>query len=154
SNHHVYELARIICATSTLWAYIWFSQYMLIYYTNMPEEAVYFVRRLSGAWRPLFWLSLLLNWVIPLVILIPASTRRSPQWLLRACVIVLVGRWLDAYLLVMPALGRPVQFGPVEVLVFVGLLALFTLLFLRAFRSCEPVPKRDPYLVESVHLRA
>ncbi|MFQ5808356.1 MAG: hypothetical protein ACE5JM_01955, partial [Armatimonadota bacterium] len=156
TKDHVYELSRIICAASTFWAYIWFSQYMLIYYANITEEAVYFANRLTGGWAVLFVVNPVLNWLIPLVILISGSARRSPRWLLRACVVVLVGRWLDIYLLVMPASGRPVQFGLVEVLAavtFAGILALFILTFLRSFRAAEPVPKQDPYLVESLHLR-
>jgi len=64
-----------------------------------------------------------------------------------------VGRWLDVFLLVMPASGRPLRFGLIEILTFAGVLALFVLTFLRSFRSAEPVPKRDPYRVESLHLR-
>jgi len=153
TNDHLYELARIICATSTFWAYIWFSQYMLIYYANITEEAVYYVTRLTGGWMILFVLNPVLNWLIPLVMLIPGSARRSPKWLLRACAIVLLGRWLDIFLLVMPASGRRPQFGLVEILTFAGILALFILTFLRSFRSAGPVPKQDPYLVESLHLR-
>lgn len=153
TNHHIYELARIICATSTFWAYIWFSQYMLIYYTNIPDEAVYFVHRLTRGRSFLFLLNPVLNWLIPLVILIPASARRSPKWLLRACAIVLMGRWLDIYLLVVSAGGRQIQFGLPEVFIFLGFAALFILTSLRTFRAGEPVPRQDPYLVESLHMR-
>ncbi len=151
TEHHVYELSRIICATSTFWAYIWFSQFMLIYYTNIGEETAYFALRLTGGWTILFLLNFALNWIVPLVILIPASSRRSPKWLLRAAVIVLVGRWLDVYLLVMPALKMPVRFGFVEILTFAGMMALFVFAFLRSFRVADPVPANDPYLIESAH---
>lgn len=153
THHHLYELARLLCAASTFWAYVWFSQYMLIYYTNIPEEAVYYVRRVTGARWLLFSLNLVLNWVLPLLILIPASTRRSVQWLLRVCAIVLIGRWLDLYLLILPALGGPLRFGFLELFVPLGFLAPFILQFVACFRQAKPIPQQDPYLIESVQLR-
>jgi len=153
THHHLYELARLLGAASTFWAYVWFSQYMLIYYTNIPEEAVYYVHRVTGARWLLFSLNLVLNWVLPLVILIPASTRRSAQWLLRVCALVLVGRWLDLYLLILPALGQPLRFGFPELFIPLGFLPLFVLPLVACFRKAEPVPRQDPYLIESVQLR-
>ncbi len=153
NDYHLYELSRIICATSTFWAYIWFSQFMLIYYTNLPEEAVYFSRRLHGVWSLLFFLNPLLNWFLPVLMLLSATARRSPRWLLRAALLVLVGRWLDLYLLIMPALGSPLQLGLTELFIFAGFLALFMLAAIGSFRSAAPVPARDPYLAESVELR-
>lgn len=153
TDHHLYELARVLCAASTAWAYVWFCQYMLIYYTNIPEETVYYARRLAGAWSPLFPLNLILSWVIPLAVLIPARCRRSSRCLLLVCSVVLVGRWLDLYLLIMAGLSRPLCFGLVEVFTFLGFLPLFVLPLAHTFRKAEPTPRRDPYLVESVHLR-
>jgi len=153
TDNHINELSRLICASGTFWAYVWFSQFMLIYYTNIPEETVYFVRRVSGGWLALFYLNPILNWLLPLIMLIPAGARRSSRWLWRAAVLVLVGRWLDLYLLVMPALHLRLQVGLVEALLFGGIGALFLLALLRSFRSASPVPHKDPYLVESLHLR-
>jgi len=151
SDSHLYELARALCASSLFWAYIWFSQYMLIYYTNIPEEAIYFARRLTGMGWFLSLLNLMLNWIIPQIVLIPARTRRSPQRLLAICAVVLLGRWLDLYLLIIPALGPPLGLI-LPIPVFLGFLPLFILPFVSYFRRAEPVPRQDPYLIESVHL--
>jgi hypothetical protein len=153
TSSHLYELCRLLATTSTLWAYVWFSQYLLVYYTNVPEEASYYARRLVGAGLP-FMLNLLLNWGIPILLLIPIGHRRSSTWLLRVCAIVLVGRWLDLYLLIVPAVGQPSHFGSVEIGVSLGCLALFIGAFAQGFQRAAPVPSRDPYLVESVHLVA
>ena len=56
--------------------YIWFSQYMLIWYTNIPEETAYFVRRLHGCWLALFLANVVLNWVVPFVVLLRRDTKR------------------------------------------------------------------------------
>jgi Ni/Fe-hydrogenase subunit HybB-like protein len=152
TDHHLYEIGRVLCAAATFWAYIWFCQYMLIYYTNIPEEAVYYIRRFGGPLPLLFPLNLVLNWLVPLVILIPARARRSPRWLLTAAFIILAARWLDLYLLIMPALNQPPSLGLPEILIPAGLLALFILPMVNSFRKSEPFPKKDPYLVESTHL--
>jgi len=154
SEHHVYELSRITCAVSVFWAYIWFSQFMLIYYTNIPEEAVYFARRLVGAWRLLFLANVALNWLVPMLLLISAAARRSEKWLLTASTVVLVGRWVDLYLLIVPSIQHPSRLGWVEVPIFLGFLPLFVLSVISAFRKSPPMPMRDPYLIESVHFHA
>jgi hypothetical protein len=152
TEHHRYQLARLLAATACAWVFVWFSQYLLIYYTNIPEEAVYYARRFTGSGRAPFQLTLLLNWAIPLALLIPPRNRRSSRWLLRICTVVLVGRWLDLYLLIVPAVEGSVRFGP-EVLTVLGFVPLFLLPLFAGFRKAEPVPRRDPYLVESVSLR-
>ncbi|MBI3945449.1 MAG: hypothetical protein HY321_05995 [Armatimonadetes bacterium] len=146
---HLYELVRLTAAASTFWAYIWFCQYMLIYYTNIPEEAVYYASWREGAWAWLFPLNLVLNWVAPVALLLPSRGRRSGSWLLKVCAVVLVGRWLDLYLLVAPAPGLPMRLGLPEILIPLGLAPLFVLPARRLFFSARPVPERDPYLRES-----
>jgi hypothetical protein len=152
TEHHRYQLARLLAAVACAWVFVWFSQYLLIYYTNIPEEAVYYARRFGGTGRTLFQLTLLLNWAIPLALLIPPRHRRSPRWLLRICGVVLLGRWLDLYLLIVPAVEGTVRFGP-EVLIALGFVPLFLLPIVASFSKAEPVPRRDPYLVESLGLR-
>ncbi|MCC6444343.1 MAG: hypothetical protein IT210_12940 [Armatimonadetes bacterium] len=152
THHHYYELARALCAASLFWAYIWFSQYMLIYYTNIPEESIYFARRFTGAG---WWFSLLnlsLNWIVPQITLIPDRARRSPRHLLAVCGAVLLGRFIDLYLLIMPPIGQPIYSGLLGGIVFLGLLPLFILPLIHTYRSAKPIPERDPYLVESIHL--
>jgi hypothetical protein len=151
TGHHLYELSRALCAAAAFWTFIGFSQYMLIYYANLPEEVVYYTRRIQGA-GPLLLLNLLLNGALPLLLLIPVAARRSPARLIGVCAVVLAGRWLDVYLLILPALGSPLSLGLPELFIFAGCGGLFLLAFLRCFRSAAPVPQKDPYLEESLHL--
>jgi hypothetical protein len=85
--------------------YLWFCQYMLIWYSNIPEETAYFVRRTQGAWGPLMVANVALNWVVPFLVLLPRPAKRSPTVMMRVAAIVLVGRWLDLYLMVYPSRG-------------------------------------------------
>jgi hypothetical protein len=146
-----HDLGKLLFAFCTFWGYIWFCQYMLIWYTNIPEEASYYVERLRGGWGTLFLLNLFLNWAIPFFALLPRRAKQSRRTLLRIALVVLAGRWLDLYLMIIPPLAgsRPVL-GIWEVGVAIGALALFALLFFRTLGKAPLVPRRDPHYVESL----
>jgi hypothetical protein len=132
--------------------YIWFSQYMLIWYADITDETAYFTARLHNAWAPLFLLNVLLNWIVPFAVLLPRSTKRSPRVLARVAAVVLAGRLLDVYLMVAPAFQgqRPALTFWVLALV-PGVAADVMLAFHYAIRRALPVPMNDPYLEESLH---
>jgi hypothetical protein len=103
-----HDLGKLIFGFSVFWAYLWYCQYMLIWYVNNPEETAYFTRRLEGAWQPLFWTNLILNLGVPFLVLLPRWTKCHRGILQQVAVVVLVGRWLDLYLMIVP----PVVNGP------------------------------------------
>ncbi|MBI1788829.1 MAG: hypothetical protein HYR60_14920, partial [Acidobacteria bacterium] len=149
---HLHDLGKLLFAFSTFWMYIWFSQYMLIWYANIPEESAYFVKRLQGFWEPLFILNVLLNWVVPFVVLLHVPAKRSPGMLLKISWVILVGRWVDLYLMVMPPFaGKNPVFGVWEVGTMLGAAGVFFLTVIRALSEAPVVPLRDPYLAESLH---
>ncbi len=149
---HLHDLGKLLFAFSSFWAYIWFCQYMLIWYAHIPEETAYFVRRLHGFWGPLFLLNFLLNWAVPFLALLPRAIKRSPNLLWKVSATVLVGRWLDLYLLIVPpSAGPKPAFGIWELGTIAGATGLFGLLFFRALRKAPLVPIKDPYLLESLH---
>jgi hypothetical protein len=152
TDEHLHDLGKLLFAFSTFWMYIWFSQYMLIWYANIPEETVHYMRRQQQYWMPLFILNMILNWVVPFVALLPKRTKRTGSLLVKIATVVLLGRWLDLYLMVQPATGglNP-QFGLWEAAAMAGTFALFILVFARAMRSAPPVPLGDPFLTESLH---
>ena len=151
NEHHVHDLGKLLFAFSTFWAYIWFCQYMLIWYTNIPEETHYFVRRMQGTWLPLFVLNFMLNWTVPFLALLPRVTKRTPNLLVKVAVIVLLGRWLDLYLIIQPPfMGAKPLFGAWEFGLMLGAVGACALLFFRALRRAAPVPLRDPWLEDSL----
>jgi hypothetical protein len=152
TDEHLHDLGKLLFAFTTFWMYIWFSQYMLIWYADIPEETVHYIGRQHQYWMPLFILNLLLNWAVPFVVLLPKRTKRTGGLLAKVAVVVLLGRWLDLYLMIEPATGgsNP-QFGPWEVAAIAGTFALFILVFARAMGSAPPVPLGDPFLAESLH---
>jgi hypothetical protein len=152
TSEHLHDLGKLIFAFSTFWMYIWFSQYMLIWYANIPEETVYFTRRLAGFWEPLFFLNFLLNWAVPFFVLLSVKAKRNPSLLLKVCWTILVGRWVDLYWMVMPPFteGNP-TFGIWEIGIALGAAGAFFLALFRALSAAPAVPIRDPLLPESLH---
>ncbi len=101
----LHDLGQLLFGFSCFWMYIWFSQYLLIWYANIPEETVYFIRRSQGFWWPLMVLNIVLNWGIPFVALLPRPAKCSWHTMTIVAGIVLIGRWVDTYLLVLPSVA-------------------------------------------------
>ncbi len=155
TDAHLHDLGKLLFAFSTFWMYLWFSQYMLIWYANIPDETIYFVERLHGYWGSLFVLDMVLNWVGPFFALLPRRNKQSPGVLVKVCVVLLAGRWLDLYLMIMPSFAGPKpQIGAMEVGLVAGGVGLFVLTFLSALRQAPLVPIKDPFLEESLHYHA
>jgi hypothetical protein len=151
SAHHLHDLGKLLFAFSCFWAYLWFCQYMLIWYTNIPEETVYFSRRQSGGWGTLFVINLIVNWVIPFLALIARGSKRNPNLLLVVAVSVLFGRWLDLYIMVMPVFSADPGLSPWDIFTPLATLGLLLAALLPPLRGVPLVPARDPYLSESLH---
>ncbi len=153
TEEHLHDIGKLLFGFSTFWMYIWFSEYMLIWYADFPEETGHFIRRLTGGWGPLFVANMVITWLLPFFILLPKSVKRNPNMLVKVACMILVGRWLDLYLLIYPsAVGHEVvTFGVVELGMAVGAPGLFMLIFIRSFRSFPPVPVSDPLLEASLH---
>lgn len=153
NDAHLHDLGKLIFAFSTFWMYIWFSQYILIWYANIPEEVTYFTRREAGGWGVLTIVNLLFNWVIPFIALLPIWTKRHEGVLLRICVIIMIGRGIDLFWMIMPPSmqSEPVM-GIWEIAPVAGVVAAFFLLTFRSLAKGNLLPIRDPMLEESLHL--
>lgn len=149
---HFHDLGKYLFAFSVFWAYLWYSQYLLIWYSNIPEETAHYAARLSEGWGPVFWANPAVNLLVPFALLLTVRAKRPGFKMVAAAVVILAGRYLDFYQLVMPALshGAGPHFGWQEIFVFAGTGSMFLLAADRVFRGVAPVPSRDPYLVESL----
>jgi hypothetical protein len=155
TDAHLHDLGKLMFAFSTFWMYLWFSQYMLIWYANIPEETIYFVQRLHGYWGSLFVLDMVLNWVGPFFALLPRRNKQNPGVLVKVCLVLLAGRWLDLYLMIMPTFaGQQPRIGPLEIGLLAGGLGVFLLSFFAVLRRAPLVPLNDPFLAESLHYHA
>ena len=153
NESHLHDLGKLVFAFSTFWMYIWFCQYMLIWYANIPEETIYFVRRAQGTRLPLFLTTMILNWAVPFLVLLPKRTKRNPLTLVQVSVVILLGRWLDLYLMTFPAFSQDrLWFGAWEVGMTCGTAGLFMWGVFRGLRAAAPVPVGDPLLSKILSL--
>jgi hypothetical protein len=154
TDHHLYNLGALLFTFSCFWAYIAFSQYMLIWYANMPEESFYLVQRLDGNWVGVSAALGIVRFIVPFLVLLSRRAKTNPRMLLWMSVLILVGQLIDLYWLIMPE--RP-DLGPAfgwqelgPLLLVVGLLLWYVVRFLRKH---PPVAVGDPLLDKSVHFR-
>jgi len=143
TDGRLHDLGKLVFGFSSFWMYLWFSQYLLIWYTNIPEEAAYFARRMQGDWLPLSLLNLGLNWAVPFLVLLPRASKRSGSVLVKVALVMLVGRWLDLYLAVLPAVaGQGPVFGFAELGVLLAAMGGFGVWLSSALeRVPQTVPK-------------
>jgi hypothetical protein len=148
---HYHDLGKLLFAFCIFWAYIAFSQYMLIWYGNLPEETVYFLKRMGqGTWQVFGILLPVFRFVLPFLLLLRRDAKRTPAVLVTASGIVLVGHYLDLAWIVLPAFAPSLRWGWQELALFVGFLGVFVLLLTRLMVRV-PAVARDPYLEESLH---
>ena len=157
NENHYHDLGKFIFGFSTFWAYIWISQYLLIWYANIPEETGYFLTREQHSWDWLFFFNLGINWLIPFLALMTRKAKRSTFILGRVCVLLIIGRWLDIYLMVAPDVYHHVginnpQIGIPEIGIAIGVASLFILVVGRALSKTPLLAKNDAFLAEGLNL--
>ncbi len=151
-DEHLHDLGKLLLGFSCFWMYLWFSQYMLIWYSNIPEETAYFIPRARDAWGPLMIANIAINWFVPFLALLPRPNKRSSVVMARVAALVLIGRWLDLYLMVVPATTDATSsWGLPEAGSILLAFAVICLLFFRGLSRAAIVPLGDPFLSESLH---
>ncbi len=151
TEEHLHDVAKFMFAFSVFWTYLWFSQYMLIWYANIPEETTYFKSRLWGEFRGLFYLNLVLNFVSPLLVLMKAGAKRNYAIVTFMAILIIFGHWVDFYLMVMPGtLGEHAKLSWFELGIPVGYVGMIIWLGGRALEKAPLVPMHHPFLKESI----
>src|SRR5262249_41144439 len=135
-----HDLGKLLLAFSTFWAYIWLSQYLLIWYGNLPEETPYYVSRTNQRWIAIFLLNLALNWLIPFLVLLPRDTKRSATVLKWISIVILAGRWVDLYIAVMPEMIAAPNLTLLDLSILIGCVGGFFLIAARALERAPLVP--------------
>jgi hypothetical protein len=148
---HIHDLGKLLFAFSVFWTYLWFSQYLLIWYGHIPEETTYFIQRRED-FELLFWLNLGLNFIIPFFALMKLQSKRQLNWLAGIAAVVLLGHWIDYYQMIMPgAAGEHASIGIPEVSLTIAYAGLFLFVVFRTLASRPIMVKHDPLLEESLH---
>lgn len=150
-ENHLHDLGKFLFAFTIFWAYIAFSQYMLIWYANLPEETIFFEPRSHTPW---LWVSLsliLFKFIVPFFALLPRWAKRSPAHLSAVSILILIMQFVDLYWLIYPNLSETkLIFGFFEVGIFAGVLGAFVLMITQFFKKNALIPYKDPRIEESL----
>ncbi len=153
TQNHLHDLGKFVFAFSIFWTYIWFCQFMLIYYANLPEETVYFIQRMkTSPYSWIFYANVFLNFVLPFLLLMTRDAKRQVSMLKVVCPIVIFGHWMDFYNMITP--GSMKGNGGLGLLEFgLGLIFAGAFLFvvLNALSKMQLVAKHHPFMPESLN---
>jgi hypothetical protein len=151
NQEHLHDIGKFMFAFSVFWTYLWFSQYMLIWYSNQPEETIYFKHRVQGPYKGIFFANLIINFVCPLLILMKKGSKRNYTLIVFMAVMILFGHWIDFYQMVMGSISKEkvtlgwLDFGILSL--FVGLMIFFVS---KALAKKPLIAKYHPFVKESI----
>jgi len=146
---HVYDMGAWLFAFTVFYAYIAFSQFLLIYYANLPEETLWFYHRLEGSWKYIAYGLLLLRFALPFLVLLNREQKHRRNILAYVSVLVVVMHFLEIYWIAMPTLSaHGIHFSWIDLSTFLGLGGIFFGLFFRRFQKNSMIPENDPKLGE------
>ncbi|MDY0103730.1 MAG: hypothetical protein RBS07_12420 [Lentimicrobium sp.] len=150
NKSHLLDFSRYIFMLCIIWGYFAFSQFMLIWYGNIPEETEYFAFRWHHGFKIIFYVNFFINWFVPFVLLLPQVLNKNIKVVQGVAVLLIVGQYLDLYEQIIPGILHNPIFGIPEIGFFIGFAGLFVYIFARALSSVPLIPKNHPYLDESL----
>jgi len=151
NTSHIHDLAKFMFGFSVFWTYLWFSQFMLIWYADIPEEVTYFVTRIQVYNLPFFG-AVVMNFVFPLLILINTDFKRISWVLVMAGTVILLGHYIDFFNMIMPGtVGDQWFIGVPEISSVLFFFGLFIYVVFTALTKAPLLPKRNPFIEESKH---
>lgn len=152
NDNHLHDLGVFLFATSMLWTYTWFAQFMLYWYANIPEEVNYFFGRFKY-YGATFLPMLILNFLIPLIVMVSSSIKRNYKVMVTMAFVVLAGHFMDYFNMVMPGTVGPYWKSPETALLSIGavlfLVGLFIYTVMTALSKLKLIPTGNPFLHES-----
>lgn len=149
NNSHIHDLAKFMFGFSVFWAYLWFSQFMLIWYANIPEEVTYFITRMNDYKIPFLGM-VALNLVFPLIILMNSDYKKVYWIVILTGIVILVGHYIDIFVMIMPAtVGDQWSIGISEISSVLLLLGCFIYIVLNALTKAPLLAKGNPFVKES-----
>ncbi|MGD9931248.1 MAG: hypothetical protein AB7U05_14605 [Mangrovibacterium sp.] len=150
NRSHLHDFTRYMFMLAIIWGYFTFAQFMLIWYGNIPEETAFYVHRWHSPYQFLFYASIVLNWLVPFLLLMPRKTSRSKLAMTPVIVLLMIGYYIELYYEIWPATVHDAKFGLLEIGAFLGYAGLFSLVVITYLAKASLVPVKHPYLEESV----
>jgi hypothetical protein len=150
SKYHMHDFSKYIFMLSIMYGYMWYAQYMLIWYANLPEETVYYTKLVQGGWLLPFYLDIIINWAFPFAFLLLNKIAKNKNALLFTVSLLFIGQWIDLYLQIMPGSTNVNSFGYIEIGSYLGFLGIFAFTVTRSLSKASLIPQNHPYLKESL----
>lgn len=154
STHQLWDLGKLTFGFCMLWGYLFFSQYLPQWYGNLPEETAWLLTRTRGTWQGISYVTFSMCFVIPFIMLLSEDLKKNPRTLAPVCLIILIGMWLEKYVVIMPQFFPdfvPILYGGViEVGIFLGFMGVYGL-SIQSFMSRFPfIPVSHPMTKGSI----
>src|SRR5690606_1760857 len=143
-------MGKWVFALSFLWSYLWFSQFLLIWYSNIPEEVTYFIVRINEYKVPFFGM-FIVNFALPMQVLMARDAKRNTRCLIAIGTIIFIGHYMDTFMLIVPGVQEKMAFGWLEVGFLLGFIGLFINRVFASLAKAPLEPQKSPYLEESLH---
>jgi len=151
SKSHIYDMGAWFFGFTVFYAYIAFSQLLLIYYANIPEETLWFYHRLEGSWAFVSYSLIIGRFVLPFILLLNRDTKHQKKLLIFTSVLVLFMHFVEVYWIAMPILSHHgVHISWMDITTLFGLGGIFFGLFFQRLKKHNLVPVNDPKLAESL----
>lgn len=151
NSSHIHDLSKFMFGISVFWTYLWFSQFMLIWYSNIPEEVTYFKTRIEHFNLPFFG-AVVMNFIFPFLVLINTDFKRITWIIVMAGIVILLGHYVDFFNMIMPAtVGDQWFIGIPEISSILFFFGLFIFTVFNALTKAPLMPKRNPFIEESKH---
>mgnify|MGYP003299973609 FL=1 len=149
NDSHIHDLAKFMFGISIFWTYLWFSQFMLIWYSNIPEEVTYFMTRIEDYSLP-FWGMIVLNFLFPLLVIMNSDYKRMNLIVSTVGIVIVIGHYIDIFNMIMPsAVGDKWFIGIPEIGGFMFFLGLFMYVVFHELQKAPLLAKGDPFVDES-----
>src|SRR6056300_896835 len=151
NDSHIHDLGKFMFGISVFWTYLWFSQFMLIWYSNIPEEVTYFITRIQD-FKLSYFLMIAINFVLPVLLLINSDFKRINWLVIMTGLIILFGHYLDVYHMIVPAtVGDQASIGLTEISALLFFAGLFIFVVFTELTKAPLTPENNPLIEESKH---
>jgi hypothetical protein len=151
TKEHIHDLGKLMFAFSIFWTYVWFDQYMLIWYSNIPEETIYYKMRQQGPYGIIWYATFVINFIMPVLILMARPSKRNYFTVTFMAMVIIFGHWLDFYIMTMPGpLGEHWKMSWYELGIFAGFVGILIFTVASTLSKASLIPNNHPLLKEAL----
>lgn len=151
NDGHRHDLARYLFRFSIVFGYLWFMQFLILWYANIPELTVYYQPRFLGEFKFLFYAEFFMNFAIPFIITMSDDLGKKVPVMAGISILLIAGLWVSLFLQIMPGTYGTLRIGLIEAGMWLGYAGLFLLLVFNTLSKALLIPKNHPMLEDSIH---